>query len=117
VSLRRERQRSEPFSPFAFRLSPLFRQDLRGIGSYIAQDNLPAAISFVERLLKRCRDLAEFPGTGRKRDDIKQGYKSATEGDYVVIFQPKQGEIVIVRILHGKQDVGKAFSEGDKPKN
>jgi toxin ParE1/3/4 len=100
-----------------FRLSPLARQDLRGIGSYIAQDNLPAAISFVERLLKRCRGVAEFPGTGRKRDDIKQGYRIATEGDRVIIYQPKQDEIVIVRIPHGKQDVGKACKEGDRPKN
>lgn len=93
-----------------FRLSPLARQDLRGIGSYI--DNLPAAISFVERLLKRCRDLAEFPGTGRKRDDIKQGYRSATEGDYVILYRVlNESQIEIVRVIHGKRHLRKALKE------
>lgn len=95
-----------------FRLSPLASQDLRGIGSYIAQDNLPAAISFVERLLKRCRDLAEFPGTGRKRDDVKQGYRSATEGDYVILYRVlNESEIEIVRVIHGKRRLKKALRE------
>lgn len=92
-------------------ISPRAEQDLREIGSYIAANNLSAAISFVERLQERCRDLLAFPSAGRNRDDIKPGYRSATEGDYVILYLPGERELVIVRIIHGKRDLGKAIKD------
>lgn len=89
--------------------------DLRDIGDFIAQDNLDAAISFVERLKRRCNELVPFPGVGRKRDEIKPGYRSVAEGDYVIFYRSTDDDAVeIMRIVNGKRDLGKiAFSDSE----
>jgi len=81
--------------------------DLLNIGDYIAQDNVDAAITFVLRLKQRCVDIAQFPGTGRKRNEIKPNLRSATEGDYVILYRRLPDGIEIVRVVHGKRDIGK----------
>lgn len=92
----------------------LARLDLRGIGFYIAQDNIQNAIAFVDRLEARCAKLSESPGTGRKREELGQNVRSATEGDYVIYYRVLgKSSIEILRIVHGKRDQGKIIlSEG-----
>lgn len=93
------------------RTSPRAEEDLRDIGDFIAQDNIDAAISFVERLRRRCNELVPFPAVGRKRDEVRGGYRSVTEGEYVILYQVVEDELVIVRIIHGKRDLGKALKD------
>ncbi len=42
---------------------------------------------------------------GRKREEIKPGLRSVTEGDYVVLYRIAEDEVVISRVIHGKQDL------------
>lgn len=86
-------------------------EDFEQIHDFIAQDNLAAASRFISRLKDRCNELLPFPGSGRKRDEIKSGYRSVTEGEYVVLYKVVEDELVIVRIIHGKRDLGKAISD------
>jgi toxin ParE1/3/4 len=58
--------------------SPDADADLEEIGDFIAEDNPDAAIAFVQRLRRRCHDLLTFPAVGRKRDEIRTGYRNAT---------------------------------------
>lgn len=82
-------------------------QDLREIFEYIAEDNLDAAISFVQRLRLRCLDVAPMPNIGRKRDDIRPGYRSVTEGEYVIIYRVRDESVDILHVVHGKRDISK----------
>jgi toxin ParE1/3/4 len=98
--------------------SPDSRQDLRDIFNYIAEDNLDAAISFVRRLKQRCLDLAPMPNVGRKRDEIRQGYRSVTEGDYVIFYQAMpDGTLEIIGIIHSKRHLAKALKRSRKASN
>ncbi|MBX9877222.1 MAG: type II toxin-antitoxin system RelE/ParE family toxin [Candidatus Obscuribacterales bacterium] len=91
-------------------ISPQAEEDLREIADFIAKDNLDAAIDFVERLRQRCADLLPFPAVGRKRDEVRRGYRSVTEGKYVIFYRLfHEDELVIVRIVHGKRDLGKVL--------
>lgn len=43
---------------------------------------------------------------GRKREEIKPGLRSVTEGDYVVLYRiAAEDGVVVLRVIHGKQDL------------
>lgn len=86
-------------------VSPEAREDLREIEDYIAQDNPQAALSFVERLTERFKQLVDFPHIGRNRDDIRAGYRSITEGNYVIYYRVRPEVIEVMHVLHGARDV------------
>lgn len=85
-------------------ISPEAMSDMQEIGDFIARDNLLAAASFVERIWQRCNDLLAFPSAGRKRDEIKAGYRSVTEGDYVIFYRLADNSVEVLRVWHGKRD-------------
>ncbi len=61
--------------------SPMAVEDLDGIVEYIARDNPPAAVRFVEALKEKCYTLARFPLLGTSRERITKGcgrFQSAT---------------------------------------
>lgn len=88
------------------------RKDLTEIEEYIGKDNPQAAVDFVRRLIERCNDLSQFPGSGRRQDHVRSGYRSITEGDYVIFYLlPTVDVVEIVRVIHGKRDLGKAFKD------
>ena len=91
--------------------NPNAKSDLEQIGDYIARDNPDAAIAFVGRLRDRCRQIAQFPGIGRRRSDLMSGYRSLAEGQYVILYLVLSDKVEIARILHGKQDLRKALKE------
>ena len=56
--------------------------------------------------------MITFPGVGRKWDEIKPGYRSISEGEYVIFYRLKTDDAVeVMRIVHGKRDLGKALSD------
>jgi toxin ParE1/3/4 len=92
------------------RISSPAREDLREIEAYIGKDNPKEAVDFVRRLIERCNDLIQFPGSGRRRDDVRSGYRSVTEGDYLIFYLLPMADVVqIVRVIHAKRDLGKAL--------
>jgi len=86
-------------------------QDLQDIGDYIALDNLDVAISFVERIERRCLEIAQHPGIGRKRNELKPGLKSCAEGKYLIFYKTASGITEIIRIVHGYRAIEKIFEE------
>ena len=82
--------------------------DLEG---YIAEDNIGAADRHREQLRRRWEQLVNQPRIGRVRDDLKPGYRSITEGEYVIFYRiVSEQEVQIMRVLHGKQDLGSIIS-------
>ena len=89
--------------------SPRVAVELREIGEYIAKDDLQAALSFVDRLKKRCQDAADYPSIGRRRTELQAGLRSLTEGDYVIFYRSTDEGIEITKIIHGKRNIAKLF--------
>lgn len=86
-------------------VSPEAEADLGQIEEYIGEDNPKAAVAFVARLTDRFDGLATFPGIGRKRDEIRQGYRSVAEGEYIIIYRVRPDAVEILHVVHGKQDL------------
>lgn len=92
-------------------VSPEAREDLRGIEEYIGQDNPKAALAFVERLTARFQQLVDFPGIGSKRDEMRAGYRSVAEGNYVIYYRVRPEVVEIMHVLHGAQDAKKVLEQ------
>src|SRR5512134_2333378 len=86
------------------------RADLQEIHSHIAKDNPEAARRFVERLRTKARQLAETPGIGRIREDLRPHLFSFPVGQYLLFYREQPGGIVLVRVIHGSRDLPAIFS-------
>ncbi|HEX6860639.1 MAG TPA: type II toxin-antitoxin system RelE/ParE family toxin [Caulobacteraceae bacterium] len=86
--------------------TPEAKRDAISIWLWVADDNPKAA----DRLLKRFGDvaalLADNPGMGRAREDLAPGLRTFPVGEYLIFYRAIKGGIDIVRLLHGRRDIG-----------
>lgn len=71
-------------------------QHLDEIEEYIGLDIPSAAVDFVSRLTERFQELAESPGIGRKRDDLRHGMRSSRVGEYLIFYRDLLGGLSII---------------------
>ena len=77
------------------------RHRLQQLYDYIAEDQPPNAIRFIDQITRRVQVLAEHPRSGKKvskyqRDDIREIY----EGRYRIIYRILPERIDILTIRH-----------------
>lgn len=77
---------------------------LKSIKAHIAENNPEAAKATTRRLLKRSRQIAEHPYTGRQtpeyqRDDIRE----LLERPYRIIYRIKETQIDVIAVMHYRQ--------------
>ena len=95
--------------------TPLARDDLREIVSYIARDNPAAALRVGERILSSVEPLKSMPQMGRKvpeRED--ETIREIVRGNYRIIYKIR-GErraIEIWRIWHGARGAPELVAPG-----
>ncbi len=90
------------------RFRPLAIKDLIAIADWLATEAQSRAVGqeFVARLRQRCHAIAALPGTlGRARDDLGSGIRSLAWRNYVILFRYFDGELQVVRIIHGQRDL------------
>jgi toxin ParE1/3/4 len=79
-------------------------QDLNDIYDYVARFSAMNAARLVQRLQQACRLLAQFPGIGTARDDLRTGTFAFAEGNYVIFYEATDDGIRILRILRGSRN-------------
>lgn len=85
--------------------SPNAERNLEQIEDYIAdQGNAKAAAKVVDEIVDRCDKLADMPRSGRARDEIAPGVRSATSGMYVIYYRVHEDKVEILRVWHGARD-------------
>ena len=92
-----------------FRLADAALRDLEDIWDYIAEDNTSAADSFVTFLVDKFQLLANEPGIGRERPDIKPGLMSLPVKKYVIFYRVTDNIVEIARVLSGYRDIPTVF--------
>src|ERR1700688_1643623 len=91
--------------------SPEAEQDLLAIWDYVAREASPDVADEQLRSLDRaCEALAEWPHSGRARDELFRSVRSIAVEAYVVFYRVGNSEIEIIRVLHGRRDVDAIFS-------
>jgi toxin ParE1/3/4 len=97
------------------RKTAIAEQDLLGIWEYIAQDSTAAADRMWQRFAERFQLLLRYPYSGEAQDRYRPGLRSVTEGKYIIFYEPRPGEIVIHRVLHGARRWEDLLSSEDVP--
>jgi toxin ParE1/3/4 len=91
------------------RVSADARGDLADIWWFIAQNNEPAADKIITTITKKFDELVVSPGMGRKRNELSPGLRSFPIGKYLILYQPIEDGIEIVRVVHGARDIEELF--------
>ena len=94
-------------------ISPEAEADLDDIWVYIARESqsIERAELFLDRFAVFFSRLARNPYLGRQRDDLRPGYRSFPIGDYVVFYRlTGTGEILVLRVIHGRRDLERIFT-------
>ena len=87
-------------------LAPIAENDIDEIVTYIAQDNVNAALKMVDSFFTAMDMLAEHPQSGHVRSDItKQQVRFwPVKSRYLIIYKDCN-PIEIVRVLSGYRDI------------
>lgn len=89
--------------------SPAALEDMREIKAYITEElcSEPAAIHTVEKIMKRIRQLADFPELGAPLSsiiDLEVPYRFLVCGNYTAFYKTDGSKIYIIRVLYGKRN-------------
>jgi toxin ParE1/3/4 len=82
--------------------------DLDSIAGHIAKDNFEAALAVVRDLRTRCLSLEDFPMRGRRYNAT---YRTLVAIPYLIFYRVEDGTVVIVRVLHGAQNIARVLRE------
>ena len=87
--------------------------DLDDIWLYVAKESqsIEPAELFLDRFAVFFSRLAQNSYLGRRRDEIRPGYRSFPIGSYVVFYRllPAE-EILVLRVIHAKRDLEEIFT-------
>jgi toxin ParE1/3/4 len=91
------------------RVAAAAEEDLRGIWSYVAQQDPQAADKLVKAITRKFAVLRDFPLAGREQSRLLVNLRSFGVKGYIIFYQPFEGGVDILRVLHGSRDVERIF--------
>jgi toxin ParE1/3/4 len=84
------------------------KADVDSIWARIAPDNIKAAEELVDRFAAVFEMLVQNPQAGRARPALGPNLRSFAVGHYVIFYLPQSDGIAIVRVIHGRREIGPA---------
>ncbi len=93
-----------------YRLSTAAANDINNIYDYTEYKfGEKQAIKYLTGLDEQITLLAEYPDSGRMRDEVRKGLMSFAYQKHIVFYRIMKYGIRIVRVLHGSMDIPKQF--------
>jgi addiction module RelE/StbE family toxin len=82
--------------------------DLRSLRRYVARDKPAAAKALAERIRASVLRLRELPESGRIVPELQpRRYREVIVPPYRIVYEVRARKIVILRVWHGRQDLGR----------
>jgi plasmid stabilization system protein ParE len=92
-----------------YRISRKANTDIEGICNRIALDNPEAADQMDERIHRAIELLAEVPGMGHRRTDVRdERYLFWAVGNCIIAYRVET-DLIVVRVVHGTRDFRRLF--------
>ncbi len=94
------------------RLAPRAAEDLDDIWYYVAKESgsVDVANRLIDSITARFFLIASQPYLGRARDkDFGPGSRSLPVGEYVIVYSIERGDVLILRVAHGRRDIEELF--------
>src|SRR5215218_9922425 len=93
-----------------FRISRRADADFDAIWDYIARDSVEAADKVEAEIHSEIKRLAEMPGMGHEREDVRNAsYRFWRVHSYLIAYRMEGRTLIVVRIVHGARDLRKIF--------
>jgi toxin ParE1/3/4 len=95
----------------AHRVSPQAVADL-DIWYYVAKESssIEVANQLIDSIIGRFFLLSRHPHLGRSRDeDLGIGFRTCPVGEYLIVYCIEESDVLILRIVHGRRDLGALF--------
>lgn len=83
------------------RLRPEAEADIEAIALYISEDSPSAALRWYSEMLKHCQRIAEMPGIGVARPEVRAELRTFPVGNYLILYRQIKDGAEIVRVVHG----------------
>ena len=81
------------------------RQDVLRIWQLIADHNEPAADRFIDLLTHCFKLLGDNPYAGRRRDELRAGYRSFPVGEYLIFYRIEDTGVRVQTVVHGRRNI------------
>ncbi|HST50446.1 MAG TPA: type II toxin-antitoxin system RelE/ParE family toxin [Pyrinomonadaceae bacterium] len=91
------------------RVAAAAEEDLKAIWAYVAENNPEAANKLIKEITRRFAILRDHPHMGREQDKLLVNLRSFSVKNYVIFYQPFEGGVEILRVLHGSRDIESIF--------
>lgn len=101
--------------------TPAALEDMKDIKAYITNElcSEPAAISTIDKIMKKIHKLADFPEIGAPLSSIvgfEVPYRFLVCGNYIAFYKVDGDEVCIIRVLYGRRNFmqiffGKSYAE------
>ena len=85
----------------ALRLRPEAEADIETITLYIAEDSPSAALRWYDEIYSHCRRIADMPGIGVARPEVRAELRTFPVGNYLILYRQIEDGAEIVRVVHG----------------
>ena len=96
------------------RVTDAAKRDLSDIASYTeATWGLDQKQKYIGALHERIKALWKNPSIGVVRDDAGQDCRSLACGSHQIFYRDSETTIIVLRVLHGSQDVHRHVDPGD----
>jgi toxin ParE1/3/4 len=92
------------------RISEPAREDLLEIWQHVASNNPEAAERLMRSFKETFEKLLGFPSLGKERHELAIGIRSFPVGKYIVLYQPADEVLEIVRVRHGATKMDDLFT-------
>ncbi|MGV3711586.1 type II toxin-antitoxin system RelE/ParE family toxin [Pseudolysinimonas sp.] len=89
----------------AYRLTPAAQKDLSSIWEFSEERwNVRQAETYLREIQSAIERVADDPERGRRRDEIREGYRSYSVESHVIFYLPRVDGVDVIRILHQRMD-------------
>jgi toxin ParE1/3/4 len=86
-------------------------RDIEGILDYVANSRgLNAAERLLGKINKTCRNLATFPNSGRRCEELAHDLRSFPVEEYLIFYRSVEEGVEILRVINGYRDLESFFS-------
>jgi toxin ParE1/3/4 len=85
--------------------------DIQRIAQWIARDSTHAAAKWIDDLDREFSTIAQTPGIGTDRSDLRPNLRSVPFGNYILFFKSSRESLIVVRVIHGARDYARLFDK------
>lgn len=99
-----------------YRLTDEAIQDLDDIVTYLSSFSLNAGNRFLDAFEQKCETLARLPRIGKIYYNLQPDLRGLTIDNHIIFYRIVEDNIEVIRVVSGRRDLEKIFSEGDENK-